>query len=340
MISVKLLRQRSARGVTALCAALLTALSAAHGAAASDIETLRSRARSITGEITALEHELQGLHSKRSRLERDITLLSSQIGALESDIFDAERAYEIARNRYVDRAVELYKGGQTTRFAMLLSTGSLDELMEAAELAGVASELDASALEDLEAARSSAVTAQDRLDDRKQRLIAAQDEVEAVGADIEATIAERRARFAELNDDIDELEAEAARLAAQAEKRAGAAPDFTLAGAGPVRGIPKDFVSTGVGFEGVASWYGPGFAGNPTASGDIFDPMGFTAAHLDLPLGTWLYVEYSGRGVIVLVNDRGPYITGRILDLSQGAAQYLGITGLGWIRATIVVKRP
>lgn len=79
----------------------------------------------------------------------------------------------------------------------------------------------------------------------------------------------------------------------------------------------------------LTSWYGPGFAGNPTASGEIYDPYGFTAAHKTLPLGTELVVNYGGRSVNVVVNDRGPYIEGRELDLSQGAAEYLGLTQAG-----------
>jgi rare lipoprotein A len=77
---------------------------------------------------------------------------------------------------------------------------------------------------------------------------------------------------------------------------------------------------------GLASWYGPGFEGQPTASGEIFNPHGFTAAHNSLPLGTELVVSYGGRSVKVTVNDRGPYSGGRELDLSQGAAEYLGLT--------------
>jgi rare lipoprotein A len=80
---------------------------------------------------------------------------------------------------------------------------------------------------------------------------------------------------------------------------------------------------------GLASWYGPGFEGQPTASGEIFDPHGFTAAHPTLPLGTELIVHYGGRAVKVVVNDRGPYSSGRELDLSQGAAEYLGLTYAG-----------
>jgi len=85
--------------------------------------------------------------------------------------------------------------------------------------------------------------------------------------------------------------------------------------------------------SGTASWYGggDGFAGKPTASGEIFDPSQMTAAHKTLPLGTWLEVEdlNNHRKVIVKVNDRGPFIRGRILDLSQAAAERLGMLGSG-----------
>jgi rare lipoprotein A len=80
---------------------------------------------------------------------------------------------------------------------------------------------------------------------------------------------------------------------------------------------------------GLASWYGPGFEGLPTASGEPYDPYGYTAAHKTMPLGTDLTVSYGGRSVEVTVNDRGPYVGVRELDLSQGAAEYLGLTHAG-----------
>jgi rare lipoprotein A len=80
---------------------------------------------------------------------------------------------------------------------------------------------------------------------------------------------------------------------------------------------------------GLASWYGPGFEGLPTASGEPYDPYGYTAAHKTMPLGTDLTVSYGGRSVQVTVNDRGPYVGARELDLSQGAAEYLGLTQAG-----------
>ncbi len=81
--------------------------------------------------------------------------------------------------------------------------------------------------------------------------------------------------------------------------------------------------------EGLASWYGPGFRGLPTASGEAYDPSGYTAAHKRLPLGTQLRVSYGARSVDVTVNDRGPYVRGRELDLSRGAARTLGLTRRG-----------
>jgi rare lipoprotein A len=79
----------------------------------------------------------------------------------------------------------------------------------------------------------------------------------------------------------------------------------------------------------LASWYGPGFHGQSTASGEIYNAYGYSAAHKTLPLGTELTVSYAGRSVDVVVNDRGPYSGGRDLDLSQGAAEYLGLTAAG-----------
>ena len=89
---------------------------------------------------------------------------------------------------------------------------------------------------------------------------------------------------------------------------------------------------------GLASWYGPGFEGSLTASGEVFNPYGYTAAHKTLPLGTQVSVSYAGRTVQVTVNDRGPYSGGRDLDLSQGAAEYLGLTnaGVDWVDYYVV----
>jgi peptidoglycan lytic transglycosylase len=82
---------------------------------------------------------------------------------------------------------------------------------------------------------------------------------------------------------------------------------------------------------GVASWYGDDCSMNSTASGKPYDPDGLTAAHRTLPLGAWIRVTnlHNLRSVILLVNDRGPFVAGRILDVSERAARLLGFKGAG-----------
>lgn len=93
--------------------------------------------------------------------------------------------------------------------------------------------------------------------------------------------------------------------------------------------------------QGLASWYGPGFAGKPTASGERFRPCKRTAAHKTLPFGTRVKVTNlsNGRTVVVRINDRGPFVEGRIIDLSKAAARQLGMLQAGVVRVEIVVKR-
>jgi rare lipoprotein A len=85
----------------------------------------------------------------------------------------------------------------------------------------------------------------------------------------------------------------------------------------------------------ITSWYGPGFNGRYTASGSRYDQNGLTAAHKTLPFGTRLRVCLK-RCAVVTVNDRGPYVYGRGLDLSKGAADAIGLTdsGVGRIKVT------
>jgi Lytic transglycolase len=102
---------------------------------------------------------------------------------------------------------------------------------------------------------------------------------------------------------------------------------------------PPGLVATGRAFSGYATWYGWEFAGNPTATGAIFDPNLFTVANRWLPFGTFLRVRNGDRCAIVLVNDRGPYgHLERVLDLSMAAGQYLGV-GVSWVDAEILLPR-
>jgi rare lipoprotein A len=100
------------------------------------------------------------------------------------------------------------------------------------------------------------------------------------------------------------------------------------------RGIPAETM------RGVASWYGEEFAGRTTANGEIFDPLALTAAHRTLPFGTLLDVRNvkTNDSVRVRINDRGPYVGNRVIDLSYAAAQQIGLIepGTGEVELKVI----
>jgi len=91
--------------------------------------------------------------------------------------------------------------------------------------------------------------------------------------------------------------------------------------------------------RGGASWYGPGFHGRRTASGERYNMHAFTAAHRTLPFGTWVRVHslVNGREVDVRITDRGPFIRRRVIDVSRSAAEALGMLGLGFKEVVLLV---
>ncbi len=93
---------------------------------------------------------------------------------------------------------------------------------------------------------------------------------------------------------------------------------------------------SGHSFSGMASFYG-NESGSKTASGQRFNQSALTAAHRSLPFGTKLRVTHGGRSVVVTINDRGPFVRGRVLDLSTGAARAIGLTSAGVGRVTAEV---
>lgn len=109
---------------------------------------------------------------------------------------------------------------------------------------------------------------------------------------------------------------------------------------GPDIDVTDSLAPVGTKIRGQASFYGKEFAGNPTSSGETYDPDSPTCAHRTLPFGTRLKVTYLKKqtSTLVRVNDRGPHKDGRILDLSRAAADDLGLTadGVGTVEAEVV----
>ncbi|MFN2587941.1 MAG: septal ring lytic transglycosylase RlpA family protein [Actinomycetota bacterium] len=320
--------------------AALVALALGAPASAADLAALKARAQALADQVSALEGRLRGLSAREAALDERIEQVSADIGALELELDEREDATRRAQEAFITRAVEAYKNGTTGRLALLLSAQDVTDLITFAEVTSEIAEADAAAIEELLAAEHATEAAQADLDGRKQELLAAEAEAAALAEGAELALAERNALLADLSAEVEELERQAREAAAAAARPSVALLDL-LSPAGPSAAIPDGFVGTGITFEGLASWYGPGFEGNLTASGDVFDSSLYTAASKTLPLGTWLYVEYNGRGVVVLINDRGPYVEPRILDLSRGAAQAIDMehAGVGWVTAEILLKK-
>lgn len=93
---------------------------------------------------------------------------------------------------------------------------------------------------------------------------------------------------------------------------------------------------------GLASWYGVPYHGRRTSSGEVYDMYQLTAAHRDIPLGSWVEVTSlnNARSLTVRINDRGPFVDGRIIDLSYAAASLLGVTGPGVAPVRVRLTQP
>lgn len=102
-----------------------------------------------------------------------------------------------------------------------------------------------------------------------------------------------------------------------------------------------EIIASNWGYDGMASWYGPGFHGAKTASGEWFNQYALTAAHRYLPFGTWVRVTNlnNGSSVVVRINDRGPFTGGRVIDLSTAAARAIGIINSGVAPVSVEVLR-
>jgi rare lipoprotein A len=103
--------------------------------------------------------------------------------------------------------------------------------------------------------------------------------------------------------------------------------------------------ATGFSQRGLASWYGPGFQGKRTSNGEVYDMQQMTAAHKTLPMDTWVEVTNlaNGKKAVVRVNDRGPFVDGRVIDLSRAAAAKLGVIAPGTAEVEVVAlgyKKP
>jgi rare lipoprotein A (peptidoglycan hydrolase) len=282
-----------------------------------------------------LEQEIFELQSRLAEAERDWVSKSQQLEEVEKRILNcymeidaAETEIESARRSLNNKLRSLYMAGRREALVELLSVQKVSDFLTKWDYLVHAANSESDSFEALKSKREHLQECQDELIAFKREAARL-----AKGADtafIEASIAQKRNELADINGSI---------IASQLPNSRAAAPmDFSP---NRVYSQPDEngFVRTGQVFSGYSSWYGNEFHGRPTASGEIFDQYAFTCAHRTLPFGTWLRVTFRGRAVIVKVNDRGPFVQGRILDLSRGSAEAIGLTGVQWVDCEIIVPK-
>ncbi len=333
---------------TALTAALATALTTLLAAPAS--------AASAAPDVEALQAALAAATTQTTSLAQDLTRQAAGDGQLRVSLQRLARAQQQAQARLDARVRTAWMHRAPTSLSgwTALDAAGTQRLATRGVAAAVQVDRDLlDAVADRTAAatrlRTQVATLRDGLADQAAAALTAQDHARDLLAQAQAAVAAEQAARA----DARRLAEQSARLAAAraALDAASAATTTALTPAQTTRsrrsaereapvltrieaagsGYPAGFAPSGQVLAGLASWYGPGFVGSPTASGAPYDPERLTCAHKTLPLGTVLRVSANGRAVSCLVNDRGPYVGPRILDLSRAGSRALGYDGVAQV---------
>jgi rare lipoprotein A len=319
------------------------------GATAQTIEDRLAQAKAERAEavltVQALRGSITMLGAERARVSAALDRAAARLIAAYAEELRASTRLTLAVERLDERARDAYQMGPSAALGFLFSVDSPDDMVDAQEFAESAMSADVNVIQEVQLARAEVAANRGVVEQRKAELSGQERELDAILSTMEDQLADAERAARKANVLVGDLEAE--RAAIEAARRAAAdAGSFDLdpsggvdqsallALLGPTGGrsctIPEGLEDTGADVVGDASWYGWDFAGQHTASGAIFDPRLFTAAHRDLPLGSFLRVRWNDRCVIVLVNDRGPYGNyDRVIDLSLGAASYLGTEHIG-----------
>ena len=300
-------------------------------------------------------HRLVVLHERLHRMIDRYEALERRTGRAWLRVVDAEREVALAQDASDAAEADLaarvrtaYQFGAGGAVEALLGAGSFADAATISEYTARTISLRNDVLRDSLVAEAIVVTKRAEARARRASLEPELDLLRRLMTQMQDTVDEATdlAREAAIADDA--LQAQRAAVAAAAARmgtwdiigyRDDQGPLLALLGptGGRTCDTPEGLAPTGEVFDGYASWYGWEFGGQPTATGAIFDPRLFTAANRTLPFGTFLRVTYEGKCAIVLVNDRGPYgRLERVIDLSQAAAEYLGV-GVSWVHAEILV---
>jgi hypothetical protein len=329
-------------------AVLMAAAPAGAQTTSEDLDEARQEREAAEAEAALAEAGLADLAARYAQVQAAADRAAAHL--IDAYLQETTIQAQVARSRSLldNRADAIYRAGPAAFLDVILGSEDPGDFLARQQLVEHALSADVrEAVAALEV-RQEAVGLRRELERHRAELVARQQELTEIRTVMEIRLAEARAAAVDAGARVQALVGEQRRLveAAQTEQRYSELIQVDgelgrlLELLGPTGGrgcqIPPDLALTGHGFTGEASFYGEEFAGNPTAIGHLFNPALFTAAHRTLPLPSFLHVRYGGKCATVLVNDRGPYVEGRILDLSEGAARYLGLPGVGIVQAEIL----
>lgn len=319
------------------CSLLILAGGAAAGESSRDISNRISNGRENLSQIRS---ELTDLDQRIASSEQYLNQRRIDLADATSRLRDADDNYKETLDLYEGRISSIYKLGESNFYSVVLSSDDFSDAMARVAYLSKISENDERLVARVKTEAEAVRQMRARVDEIKQ---AQADDVNALKLRKQQLESQATSEKAHLDSQLAELaqardqEEESRRQAAESEAFDGSSiySGFTGPSVVVASQPPPGLQPTGITMSGVVSWYGPGFQGNTTANGEIYNMYAYTAAHKTLPFNTWIKVTHDGRSVFVRINDRGPYVGGRIIDLSYASAQAIGISGIGFVSAEI-----
>ena len=350
-------KAKAMRGKRAVALSIVFVLSSTGVAQARDeVADQKTKVARAEAGVVQLQKRLSALLAEMQGLNDEVAATSGQIGIARLRIERLEARAAKAQAAFNERAREAYKRSGWREAHFLLGLRSLSQTVSFGRYVGNAIQTDVDAYEGLIAAKEALASERSNVETERRLLVESDARIRELRESIAATLASEQASLASEKGLLQQLEqkrraealkatkrtvspaVEARRSARQVilDQKLSALLAWYAPGSGAEPFMPQKLKGSGIVTTGLTSWYGPGFDGRRASSGATYRQEQFTAASLLLPFGTLLKVTYNSRSVVVVITDRGPYIPGRVLDLSAGAASAIGVSGVKSVRMEIV----
>jgi len=278
---------------------------------------------------------VRSLEAKRDSLRRERDVLQAQLLRLEANRGAAEDRLAAAEQAYADHLVALYDEDALDRVQLLIELRDSEDELRRGEIVAGLTAADSVVVDAQEAARTAVATATTRADAVREQLRELATRISAYDTAIDGRSKRRKADTFSVDADLIFTTGPIPGIGYWGAMNDGSLLSGWMGMAGAQLGgigceSPDPTLrATGTIETGEASWYGPGFDGQQTANGETYDQTAMTAAHRTLPFGTIVrvYSNATARCAFVRITDRGPFVDGRIIDLSKAAADAIGMDG-------------